>query len=128
MKNINNFLQKLYSGRIGRKYYFLGLLVLGLFFGGVSAMFAFNGPNRMNIFTFALNIIGAVFLFALHARRWHDLGQSGWWALVLFIPMVNFFVELYLIFAKGVAGKNEFGDPLPPDTKFLDAILNKAFR
>ncbi len=69
-------------------------------------MFAFNGPHRMNIFTLLINAAGALFVFALHVRRWHDFGQSGWWSLVLLIPMVNFFVELYLIFARGNEGKN----------------------
>ena len=46
-------------------------------------------------------------------RRCHDLDKSGYWGLLVLIPIVNFFFLLYLLFANGTAGGNHYGpDPL----------------
>lgn len=46
-------------------------------------------------------------------RRLHDLGHTGWFALVTFIPFVNFIFGIYLLFAQGNRGPNIYGpDPL----------------
>ena len=37
-------------------------------------------------------------------RRLHDLGRSGWYLLLAFIPLLNVVMLLYLIFAPGVRG------------------------
>ncbi|TSC83216.1 MAG: hypothetical protein G01um101419_126 [Parcubacteria group bacterium Gr01-1014_19] len=124
MEKATDYIKNLYSGRIGRKNYFLGILIAGLFFGGMAGMFFADGHYRFNVFTGIINLLGAIFVFSLHARRWHDLGKNGWWALILIVPMVNFFVGLYLIFAKGVKGKNEYGEPMSANVNFLDAVLN----
>ena len=48
-------------------------------------------------------------IFSLHGlsvsvRRMHDVGKSGWWALV---PFANFF----LLFKKGDEEQNIYGEP-----------------
>ncbi|MBR2507800.1 MAG: DUF805 domain-containing protein, partial [Bacilli bacterium] len=49
-------------------------------------------------------------------RRCHDLDKSGYWGLLVLIPIVNFFFLLYLLFAKGTEGWNQYGrDPLEFD-------------
>ena len=46
-------------------------------------------------------------------RRCHDLNKSGYWGLLVLVPIVNFFFLLYLLFAKGTDGWNQYGpDPL----------------
>lgn len=60
----------------------------------------------------------ALFLpsLAVLVRRFHDADQSGWWALILIVPVVGFFV--WLIFAlKESAPPNKWGDG--PDTPVL---------
>jgi len=51
---------------------------------------------------FAVSII-------LNRRRLHDLEQSGWLTLLIFVPLVNFFFGLYLLFAPGTQGENRYG-------------------
>lgn len=41
--------------------------------------------------------------FVAVIRRLHDLGRSGWWSLLMFVPLVNFVSLIYLLFAKGGA-------------------------
>lgn len=54
-------------------------------------------------------------LLAISAKRWHDRDRSGWWVLVLLLPMVG---VLWLLadngFVRGTPGRNRFG-PAPTD-------------
>lgn len=57
----------------------------------------------------ALSIIA---MFGMTISRLHDISSSGWLGLLLFIPLVNIFLIIALIFAKGTTGDNRFGsDP-----------------
>lgn len=52
-------------------------------------------------------------LFAVTAQRFHDFNKSGWWSLLLFIPLMPLFLPFYLYFKKGDVGANQYGpDPL----------------
>lgn len=63
------------------------------------------------------SLIALLYLISLPAaviaavRRSHDLGRSGWFALITFIP----FVGWYLVFKEGQPGENKYG--LPPKTQ-----------
>lgn len=57
----------------------------------------------------------AVFLPALSAtaRRLHDLDRTGWWCLILVIPIIGSIVILVFTCMRGTDGTNRFGpDPL----------------
>jgi len=47
---------------------------------------------------------------AVAVRRLHDTDRSGWWYLILLIPLIG--VILFIVWAcsKGTAGPNRFGD------------------
>jgi uncharacterized membrane protein YhaH (DUF805 family) len=62
------------------------------------------------IATFALLIPS----IAVAARRLHDTDRSGWWQLLLLIPLVGWIVLLVWYCTRGTVGPNRFGaDPLP---------------
>lgn len=44
---------------------------------------------------------------AVDVRRLHDTGHSGFWLLLMFIPIANFYVIYLLI--KDSEGDNEYG-------------------
>lgn len=47
-------------------------------------------------------------------RRLHDINKTGWWYLLIFIPIINIFiifVFLYWFCKKGTAGDNNYGPP-----------------
>ena len=56
----------------------------------------------------------SVFIAAMmvSARRWHDIGLSGWFNLSCFVPGVNILVHLFLILKKGNEAANRYGEPL----------------
>ena len=44
-------------------------------------------------------------------RRLHDLDKSGWWLLILLIPLIGALVMLYWFCQPGTPGDNQFGPP-----------------
>ncbi len=64
-------------------------------------------------------IAALVLSISFMVRRLHDLDNSGWWALLIFIPLVNLGLEIYLIFFAGTAGENHYGEEPPPNTGWV---------
>jgi uncharacterized membrane protein YhaH (DUF805 family) len=97
----------------------LGVAIAGAIF---HSLFIGSGgsPDGEVLFLYALVLLAATFvLLALHARRWHDLGYSGWFAVLLIVPFVNllyFVVTIFWLgFVRGKPETNRFGDdPLQP--------------
>ena len=49
-------------------------------------------------------------ILAVSAKRWHDRGKSGWWSLIMLIPMVGpIWALIELGFLKGDYGYNRYG-------------------
>ena len=62
-------------------------------------------------------IVLLLFLYpalAIYTKRWHDRGKSGWWTLIILVPLIGsiwFLVECG--FLRGTEGPNQYGnDPL----------------
>lgn len=50
---------------------------------------------------------------AVGVRRLHDLDRTGWWLLLIFVPILGFLVLLYFFVQRGTEGPNRFGnDPM----------------
>lgn len=46
-------------------------------------------------------------------RRMHDLNKSGWWVLIILVPLIGFLFMLYWFVQRGTEGANDYGsDPL----------------
>jgi len=50
---------------------------------------------------------------AVSVRRLHDINKSGWWLLLIFIPLIGGLVLLVFAVMEGTRGDNRFG----PDPK-----------
>ena len=46
---------------------------------------------------------------AVGIRRLHDIGKSGWWLLIGFIPILGFLVLIYFYVQDSQAGENLYG-------------------
>ncbi len=46
---------------------------------------------------------------AVAVRRFHDIGKSGWWVLVGFVPFVGSLVLLYFMVQDSEPGDNAYG-------------------
>ena len=61
------------------------------------------------IYSVALLVPG----IAVGVRRLHDIGKSGWWLLISFIPLIGGIWLIILMAKEGDHGNNAFG----PDPK-----------
>jgi len=125
-----------FNGRINRAKWWLGFLVLLVVqivlwlilstFFGLAAMGSFDPNNpaaadamveQMSGMVIPIVILFGVMLYpalALYTKRWHDRNKSGWWSLIMLVPMVGaiwILVELGIM--RGTEGNNKYGpDPL----------------
>ena len=117
------YIKKLYSGRISRKNYGVGLLfflaTLILFAALLAGVLA-SESTFLIIIVVLVYIVFIVHIFSLHVRRLHDVGYSGWWC----IPPLTAYVMIALLFMKS-RENNKYGEIPAKDIKFFDAIFNR---
>ncbi len=73
------------------------------------------------IISFVMSLLGLVVLswiytvavfipsLAVCVRRLHDIGKSGWWLLISFIPLIGLIWLIVLFVQDSQAGSNEWG-------------------
>jgi len=79
--------------------------VLGLIGGIIGA-----GSSLANIGSVVLMIGLFLPALAVAIRRLHDIGKSGWWYLLVFIPIIGWLVLLYWFVQPTVPEANEYGE------------------
>jgi nitrate/nitrite transporter NarK len=61
-----------------------------------------------------LAFVSWIFL-ALQVKRWHDLGKTGWLAVINLIPVAGTLISIFVLgFSAGTAGQNKFGAEAKP--------------
>lgn len=116
-------LNKIYTteGRLNRLRYFMYQIIWMLISAVVGAILGFMCEFLTNDVQSLLVIVPTViFSFAagigsimLGIRRLHDLNKSGWFMLLLLVPLINMVFALYMYLAPGQVGANKYGaDPL----------------
>ena len=112
------------NSRIGRLRYLayglgLGLLfIIPVFVGGM--LMAVSTVLGMAVLVLAY-VAMLIFSLALGVRRLHDLDKSGWWLLLMIVPLVNLGMAIYLLFFVGTIGENRFGPQPPPNSGWVIA-------
>lgn len=83
--------QKSYGG-IPRSAYFFGMLGLGVVNLGVVAVGQADPGGAL--LAFIVIIVLIVPSFVLVVKRLQNIGMSGWWSLLILVPIANLFVGL----------------------------------
>ncbi len=99
-----------FSGRARRKEYWMFILV-NLIISVVLSIFEglLGGPGFVGILYSLLVFIPS---FAVAVRRLHDTERSGWWLLILLVPLIGAIVLLVFMLLDGTPGDNDYGsDP-----------------
>jgi len=105
-----------FSGRSRRKEYWLFQLLLLTVY--MAFTFAFSSQSEDAGFGALAFIAGLALVIpsiAVAVRRMHDIGKSGWWLCVGFIPIIGGIWQLALLLTAGNRGPNRYG----PDPKQL---------
>ncbi len=120
-----------FSGRLGRLRYLVYSMVAMLIFGVLAAVVigliaAIGGQpvenpdgNVTPMMVVAYLIVGIPMLILslmFGIRRLHDMNLSGWFILVMLIPLVSAIFSLALLFWPGTRGPNKYGPPPPPNS------------
>jgi uncharacterized membrane protein YhaH (DUF805 family) len=110
-----------FSGRSRRKEYwlfhlinalaFLALFMVGLLFDW--ALFGLGHKGGITFFLFALYSIAAfVPALSITVRRLHDIGKSGWWYFIAFVPLIGGIILLIFTLFDSEPYANHWGlDP-----------------
>ena len=101
-------------GRIGRRSWWLYGVALMLGLGLLLHALLGIARVRMETAEPLVNVLLLWPVLALSIKRWHDRDQSGWWVLVVLVPVVGGLWALWCNgFLRGTLGANRFGgDPL----------------
>jgi uncharacterized membrane protein YhaH (DUF805 family) len=85
--------------------------------GASSSVFTGEDPNAVLAFytsgaglvLLAIFLVSFIISIIFFIRRLHDIEKSGWFSLLLIIPLVNLIFGIYVLVKKGTEGVNRFG-------------------
>ncbi|ARJ64939.1 hypothetical protein WV31_04245 [Magnetospirillum sp. ME-1] len=101
-----------FQGRASRSeywYFTLFMLILNL----ISGVIAGASLGVLAVLPLVLTIALFVPALAVSVRRLHDLDKSGWWVLIILIPLIGGLILLFWACKRGTEGQNMYGsDPL----------------
>ena len=96
-----------FSGRASRKefwYFILFNIIIGVVLAVVGP---FIGDKNMVIYTiYMLAVI--IPTLAAEVRRLHDIGKSGWWWFISFVPAIGGIWLIVLLATPSKVGENRF--------------------
>ncbi|MDC9722012.1 MAG: DUF805 domain-containing protein [Urechidicola sp.] len=122
-----------FSGRARRKEYWMYTLFNIIFFICAAIIDNLLGTNfefdSISIGYGYVYMLYALFVFipglAVSVRRLHDVGKSGWFLLIAFIPLIGAIWLLVLYVTDGDAGNNKWGSNPKTGDDEID-MLGKA--
>lgn len=105
-----------FSGRARRKEYWMFVLLYAIaYVAGLVidvAVGTFDQMASIGVFSGLVTLGLLTPSIAVMVRRLHDTNRSGWWALMLFIPLIGGIAILVFMCLDGTHGDNRFGyDP-----------------
>lgn len=104
-----------FYGRSGRPefWYWTLFTILGGIVASIVDAVAFGWVQSVSPLSDLFGLITLVPGIAVSVRRLHDVDRSGWWFLLIFVPLIGMIVLIVWCIRQGTAGNNRFGpDPL----------------
>jgi uncharacterized membrane protein YhaH (DUF805 family) len=107
-----------FEGRINRAKFWAGVGVLiaaAILASLIDSILGLHfGEAGFGLISALVGLVSIYLGIALYAKRWHDRDKSGWWTLIVLVPIIGpiwFLVECGIL--EGTRGPNRFGpDPL----------------
>ncbi len=119
-KNMDYFLNAIkhkyatFSGRARRKEYwmfFLFYVIFNIILSILDGVLGLKGHGQYNVGVLN-SIYGLVLLIpslAIAVRRLHDTDRSGWWLLIILVPIVGAIVFIVFLCLDSTPGSNKYG-------------------
>ena len=110
-----------FSGRARRKEYWMFTLFHAIAAAVLSVIdiILFGDPS----FFYGLYLLGTFIpILAVSVRRLHDIGKSGWWYLIILIPIIGGLILFIFSVMDSEPGSNNWG-PNPKEKKPLTTTL-----
>ena len=105
------------QGRMSRSQFFWGqvfvMVLAGTFF--LLLVFLLSPPDLSGAFASVVLLLHLLLLsfwpmVSLATKRCHDRDKSGWYQLLNFVPLLNIYYTVEMLFFRGSAGTNRYGD------------------
>ncbi|MGQ4582322.1 DUF805 domain-containing protein [Lysobacter sp. F60174L2] len=114
-----------FEGRARRKEYWMFTLfnvivsfVLGII-DGLGGLMTESGIGMLGLLYTLAVLLPSI---AVGVRRLHDIDKSGWWLLLVFIPLIGAIVLLVFAVMEGTRGSNRFGEDPKSDEGGIPAM------
>jgi uncharacterized membrane protein YhaH (DUF805 family) len=106
------------KGRVNRQQFWLRLVLPGFIISVVlllidMAIGTYDAQDGIGLLNGIFSLLILIPAILVYIKRWHDRDKSGWWNLILLIPIVGaiwFLIECG--FLAGTPGPNRFGPPV----------------
>lgn len=97
-----------FDGRARRREYWMFVLFMAIFAIVAGIIDGILGTVCVFVGLYYL----AMFLpmIAVSVRRMHDIGKSGWWLFITFVPVIGSLWYLFLTIQDGQPGSNQYGE------------------
>ncbi len=98
-----------FTGRDSREQYWMFILFYMIIYIALAVVDTIlTGGLLTMLFSLALLIPS----LAIAARRLHDIGKSGWWQLIVLIPLIGLIVLIIWLATPGIKEENQYGETL----------------
>ncbi len=101
-----------FSGRAQRAEYWMFLLfstIVGMILGIIDAVLSLQLVSGVSILYTVYMLAVLIPSLAVSVRRLHDIDRSGWFLLIVFIPIVGLIWLLILYVRERTSGENQYG-------------------
>jgi len=95
-----------FTGRARRQEYWMFFLIYTIIYFILAVIDAMLTAGLLGTLYILATLIPAI---AVTVRRLHDIGRSGWWWLIAFIPVLGGIVLLVFAAQDSTPGENQFG-------------------
>ena len=73
----------------------------------------FDPEAGIGLFSGIFALLSLIPAIIVHIKRFHDRDKSGWWLLIVLIPIIGaIWLLIELGFLKGTSGPNRFDSPM----------------
>ncbi len=102
-----------FSGRARRKeywYFFLFNIIATIILGVIDGVTGSFSPEvGMGLLSGIYTLAVLIPSIAVTIRRLHDTDRSGWWLLIILVPLIGAIVLLVFMVLDSKPGQNQFG-------------------